>query len=94
MSKNHHCVLSEDFITQMSQDLGGQIEDLEGSWAYALPPQALNAQTISIGRGFTYIFYGKHILIKFDHSSSFELLKLQKAKSSSFNQLEFVICSF
>lgn len=54
--ENHHCALSEDFITRMSQDLGSQIEDLEGSWAYTLPPQAIAAQTISIGRDGTTMF--------------------------------------
>lgn len=43
-------------ITKLSNDVGSLIEQQEVNWTYALPLQALEAQTVSIGRDGTTMY--------------------------------------
>ena len=56
LSSNHYRNVSQDFITCLSNDVGKLIEQQESNWSYALPPQALKAKVVSIGRDGTTMY--------------------------------------
>lgn len=55
--KENHCrKISKDFISCLSNEVGSLIEQQEQNWTYALPPQAIEAQVVSIGRDGTTMY--------------------------------------
>lgn len=50
LSENHGREVSQGFIRSLSQEVGGLLEQQEVNWTYALPPEALSAKVVSIGR--------------------------------------------
>lgn len=50
LSENHGRHLTRDFIQNLAQDVGSIVADKEHLWTYTLPPQAVEAQIVSIGR--------------------------------------------
>lgn len=54
--ENHERKISKDYITNMSNSIGRLIEQQETNWSYALPPQALEAEVVSIGRDGTTMY--------------------------------------
>ena len=59
LSENHCRQVSTDFITLLSGAVGSLIEQQSDNWTYALPPQALEAQVVSLGRDGTTMYLRK-----------------------------------
>ena len=54
--ENHGRKISNDFITHLSNAVGSLIEQESENWVYALPPQALDAKVVSVGRDGTTMY--------------------------------------
>jgi len=50
LSENHGREVSQGFIRSLSQEVGRLMEQQEANWTYALPPEALCAKVVGIGR--------------------------------------------
>lgn len=56
LSENHQRDLSRDYIQNLAQKVGSIIEEEEIQINYKLPPQAIGAEVVSLGRDGTTIF--------------------------------------